>query len=82
MYWLLWWLSGKEPMCQWSTSGLNPWLEKILWIRKWQPTLISLPGKSHGQRSLLGYSPWGCIRAGHTLATKQQQHMHLHNFQL
>ena len=30
------------------------------WRRKWQPTLVSLPGKSHGQRSLVGYSPWGC----------------------
>ena len=29
------------------------------WRRKWQPTLVFLPGESHGQRSLLGYSPWG-----------------------
>ena len=32
---------------------------KIPWRRKWQPTPVSLPGKSHGQRSLAGYSPWG-----------------------
>ena len=32
----------------------------------------SLPGKSHGQRSLAGYSPWGRKRVGHNLATKQQ----------
>ena len=32
---------------------------KISWRRKWQPTLVLLPGKSHGQRSLVGYSPWG-----------------------
>ena len=36
-----------------------PWVRKILWRRKWQPTLVSLPGKSHGQRSLAGHSPWG-----------------------
>ena len=30
------------------------------WRRKWQPTTIFLPGESHGQRSLMGYSPWGC----------------------
>ena len=30
------------------------------WRRKWQPTPVFLPGKCHGQRSLAGYSPWGC----------------------
>ena len=29
-------------------------------LKKWQPTPVLLPGKSHGQRSLVGYSPWGC----------------------
>ena len=33
---------------------------KIPWRRKWQPTPVFLPGESHGQRSLVGYSPWGC----------------------
>ena len=42
---------------------------KILWRRKWQPTPVFLPGKSHGQRSLVGCSPWGCERVGHTLLT-------------
>ena len=37
----------------------NPWVRKIPWRRKWQPTLVSLPGKSHRQRSLVGYIPWG-----------------------
>ena len=32
---------------------------KIPWRRKWQPTPIFMPGESHGQRSLMGYSPWG-----------------------
>ena len=37
----------------------DPWVRKIPWIREWQPTPVFLPGKSHGQRSLVGYSPWG-----------------------
>ena len=41
-------------------SGLDPWVRKIPWRRKWQPTPVFLPGKYHGQRSLMGYSPWGC----------------------
>ena len=38
---------------------LDPWVGKIPWTRKWQPTPAFLPGKFHGQRSLVGYSPWG-----------------------
>ena len=37
----------------------DPWVRKIPWRRKWQPTPVSLPGNCHGQRSLAGYSPWG-----------------------
>ena len=40
--------------------------------RKWQPTPVFLPGKSHGQKSLAGYSPWGRKGVGHDLVTKQQ----------
>ena len=40
-------------------SGFNPWVRKIPWRRKWQPTPVLLPGKSDGWRSLVGYSPWG-----------------------
>ena len=49
-------------------------VEKILWRRKWQPPPVFLPGKyrGHGQRSLVGYSPWGCKRVICGLATKQQ----------
>ena len=36
------------------------WVGKISWRRKWQSTPVLLPGKSHGQRSLVGYSLWGC----------------------
>ena len=37
----------------------EPWVGKIPWKRAWQPTPAFLPGESHGQRSLAGYSPWG-----------------------
>ena len=56
------WLSCKESACQCRrhrAHEFNPWVRKIPWRRKWQPAPIFLPGKSHGQRSLEGYSPWG-----------------------
>ena len=37
----------------------NPWVRNIPWRRKWQPTPVFMPGESHGQRSPVGYSPWG-----------------------
>ena len=40
-------------------------------MKKWQSIPIFSPGKSHGERSLTGYSPWGPQRVGHNLATKQ-----------
>ena len=42
--------------------GFYPWVGKIPWRRKWQPTPVFLPGKSHCQRSLAGYSLWSCKR--------------------
>ena len=45
---------------------------KLPWRRRQQPTPASLPGKSHGERSLVGYRPWGHKRVRHDLATKQQ----------
>ena len=39
--------------------GFYPWVWKIPWGRKWQPTLAFLPGESYGQRRLVGYSPYG-----------------------
>ena len=42
------------------------------WRRKWQPSSVFMPGNSHGQRSLVGYGPWGCKKVGQDLATKQQ----------
>ena len=43
-----------------KSCRFDPWAVKIPWRRAWQPTPVSLPGESHGQRSLVGYSPWGC----------------------
>ena len=62
---LPWWTSDKASACQGrrlrrcSRRGFNPWVGKIPWRRKWQATPVFLPGESHGQRSLGGYSPWG-----------------------
>ena len=56
-----WWLSGKESTYQCRRHGFDPWVGKIPWRRKWQPTPVLSPGESHGRRSLVGYiSPWGC----------------------
>ena len=58
-------------MClQFRRPRFNSWVRKIPWRRKWQPTPAFLPGKSHGQRSLEGYSPWGHKRVRHDLVTK------------
>ena len=59
--------SSQSPMAQWVESlpamhrrcRFNPWVGKILRRRKWKPTPALLPGESHGQRSLEGYSLWG-----------------------
>ena len=67
-------LSGKESACQCRRHGFNPWVGKIPWRRKWQPTPVFLPGKTHGQRSLAGYSSWQCHkRVRHNWVIKQQQ---------
>ena len=60
--------SGEESACQsrgHKRHGFDPWIRKIPWRRKWQPTLVFLPGESNGQRSLVGSSPWGLQRIGH-----------------
>ena len=67
------WLSGKEPACQCKSRRFNPCVSKIPWRWKWQPVSVFWPGKSHGQRILVGYNPWGCKRVVHDVATKQQQ---------
>ena len=56
-------LSGKESACNAGAAG-SSWVENIPWRGAWQPTPIFLPGESQGQRSLVGYSPWGCKELG------------------
>ena len=61
--------SDNKSVClQSGRPRFNLWVRKILWRRKWQPTAVFLPGKSHGRKSLAGYSPWGC-RVRHDWAT-------------
>ena len=67
------WPRGKEFACQCRRCGFNPWVGKIPWRRKWQPTLVFLSEKSHGQRNLVGYSLWDCKKVGQNLETKPQQ---------
>jgi len=57
--WLLWWLSSKESTCNAEDMDSFPGSGRPLGERKWQPIPVFLPGKSHGQRSMAGYSPWG-----------------------
>ena len=58
---------NKEPACQCRRQKrhrFDPWVGTIPWRRKWHPTPVFLLGKSHGQRNLVGCSPWNC-RVGH-----------------
>ena len=48
---------GKEHARQCRRPSFDPWIRKIPWRRKWQPTPLFLPGEFNGQRSLMGYSP-------------------------
>ena len=63
---------GKEPAFQHRRQkrhGFNPWVGKIPWRRAWQPTLVFLLGKSHGQRGLVGRCPQGHKKSDETKAT-------------
>ena len=71
--------SCKEPDCQCRRHkrlGFSPWVGKIPWRRKWQPTPVFLPGEFHGQRSLAGYSPWDCKESDMTERTRAHTHTH------
>ena len=54
---LLWWLRRERICLQCKRPWFDPWVRKILWRRKWQPTPVFLPGEFHEQRSLVDYSP-------------------------
>ena len=60
---------NKLPAMQ-DTWLQDPWVGKIPWRRKWQPTPVFLPGESHGQRSLAGYSMGGRTQSDTTKATQ------------
>ena len=77
---LPWWLNVKESTCQCSRCSFNAWVGKIPWGRTWQPISAFLLGKSHRQRSLVGYSPWG-HKGSYTAAwlNNNIQHTHRHS---
>ena len=54
----------KNPLAD-RRCRFDPWVGKIPWRRKWQPNPVFFPVKSYGQRSLAGYSPWGCKKIRH-----------------
>ena len=71
----------KKSTIQCRRYGFDPWVRKMPWRRKWQPTPVSLPGESHGERSMAGYSPCTCKELDtteriytHTHARAQQIH--------
>ena len=69
---------GKESSCQCrrcQRPGFDPWVRMMPWRRKWQPTPVFLPGESHGQRSLAGYSPWGPREVDTTELLNTQTHI-------
>ena len=66
------WFSGKESVCQCWRCSFNPCIGTFPWRRKYQCTPVFLPWKSHGQRSMAGYSPWGRKESGMTETTQQQ----------
>ena len=70
-------LHGKTPTCSARDAGSIPGFGKISWRRKWHPTTVFFSEKSHGQRSLAGYRPWGHKQSD----TTEWQHTHtFHSF--
>ena len=70
--WHLRWLNCKESSChcrRHRRCWFDPWVRKRHWRRKWQPTRAFLPGKSHGQRNLVGCIPWS-HNESNTIRTK------------
>ena len=71
---LLWWLSSKESTCNTGdagNAGVIPGFLEDFWRRAWEPTLEFLLGKSHRQRSLVGYGPWGRKESDMSESTEQ-----------
>ena len=70
--WLPWWHSGEESTCNAGDAEdrFSLWVRKIPWRWAWQPTLVFLLRKSHGQRSMVGYGPWCDKESDRTAATE------------
>ena len=82
IYFIFLYLSGMASLVAQTVKRLptmretwvRSWIGKIPWRRKWQPTPVFLPGKSHGLRSLVGYSPRGRKESD----TTERLHFHFH----
>ena len=68
---------SKESAFQCRRPRFDPWVGKIPWRREWLPTPVFLPGESHGQRSLVGYSLWGCRELDMTEQLTLTFHFHI-----
>ena len=82
---LSWWLISKRIHLQcrsYRRYGFDPWVRKILWRRKWQHSLVFLPGEFDGQRGLVGYSPWACKESHKTEQLTQSvfKNIHVQNY--
>ena len=72
------WLHGKESACQHRrqrSCRFDSWVRKMPWRGKWQPILISLSRKSHGQKNLVGYSPCGRKESDTTEQLSMRTHL-------
>ena len=67
------WASQVALVVKNPPARFDPWVRKIPWRREWIPTPVFLPGKVHGQRSLVGYRPWGRKESDTTEHTHRKQ---------
>ena len=74
---LPWWLRWLIIHLQCRRPRFDPWVGKIPWRREWLPTPVFLPGEFHGQRSLVGYSPW-CFKESDKTERLTHTHTHTH----
>jgi len=77
------WCSGQESTCQCKRCKryrFNPCIRKILWNSKWQPAPVFSPEKFQGQRSLGGYSLWGCKKLNTTEKLSTHAHAYTHAY--
>ena len=75
-FFFFWWVLHHSRS---RRHGFDSWVGKILWSRKWQP-IIFVPGEFHGQRSVVGYSPWDHKELGKTewLSVNKTSMTHTH----